>query len=63
MADHDIQNSRQLLKRLERYTGFLLCVLEQTKNYIEQAKFIASELDLTQIEIRYDLREKTEKEI
>jgi hypothetical protein len=63
MADHDIQNSRQLLKRLERDTDFLFSVLEQAKNYIDQAKFIASELSLTQTEIRYDLREKIEKEI
>lgn len=61
MAEHDIQKSRHLLKRLEKDTDFLLSVLDQAKNYIDQAKFIASELSLTQTEIRYDLRGKTEK--
>ena len=63
MAYHDIQNSLHLLKRLERDTNFLLCVLDQAQSYIDQAKIIASELNLTQTEIRYALREKKKWEI
>ena len=63
MAYHDIQKSLHLLKLLERNTDFLLCVLDQTQNYINQAKAIAAELNLLHMETRYALREKRKEEI
>ena len=63
MAYHDIQKSLHLLKLLEKNTDSILCVLDQTQNYITQAKVIASELNLLQTEIRYALREKKKEKI
>jgi hypothetical protein len=44
MADHDIQKSKQLLKRLDQNIDFLTSILNQ-------AQFMASELRINQVEI------------
>ncbi len=44
MADHDIQKSKQLLKRLSENIAFLTSLLDQ-------AQFMASELKMNQVEI------------
>ena len=62
MTDLDIQNSRHLLKRLDEEMIFLSSLLDQAKNLLEQTKFVASDMRLTQTEIRYALREKRKEE-
>jgi hypothetical protein len=62
MTNIDIQKSRHLLKRLERDMNFLLDILDQTKSYVDQARYIASDLGITQEEIRYILRKKSDTE-
>ncbi len=44
MADHDIQKSKHLLKRLNENIDFLSSLLDQ-------AQFMASELKVNQVEI------------
>lgn len=61
MTDPDIQNSRHLLKRLDEEIIFLSSLLDQAKSLLEQSKFVASDMKLTQTEIRYALREKKEE--
>ena len=63
MTDPDIQNSRHLLKRLDEEMLFLNDLLDKAKSLLEQSKFVASDMRLTQTEIRYALREKPEKEV
>ena len=60
MTDLDIQKSRHLLKRLDEEINFLVSLLDQSKNLLDQSKFVVSDLQLTQTEIRYSLREKKE---
>lgn len=62
MTDSDIQKSRHLLKRLDEEIIFLSGLLDQVKSLLEQSKFVVSDIRLTQTEIRYALRERTEKE-
>lgn len=61
MTDLDIQNSRHLLKRLDEEMIFLNDLLDQAKSLLEQSKFVASDMRLTQTEIRYALREKNKE--
>ncbi len=62
MTDLDIQNSCHLLKRLDEEMIFLNDLLDQAKSLLEQSKFVASDMRLTQTEIRYALREEKKKE-
>ncbi len=63
MTDPDIQNSRHLLKRLDEEMLFLNDLLDQAKSLLEQSKFVASDVRVTQTEIRYALREKKKEQI
>lgn len=63
MTDPDIQKSRHLLKRLDEEIIFLSSLLDQAKSLLEQSKFVASDVRLTQTEIRYALREKKKKDL
>jgi RNase adaptor protein for sRNA GlmZ degradation len=63
MADHDIQNSRHLLKRLEEEIDFLSDILDQAKSILDQSRFVISNLKVTQTEIRYSLHKVHAKEI
>lgn len=63
MTDLDIQNSRHLLKRLDEEMIFLSSLLDQAKSFLEQSKFVASDVRVTQTEIRYALREKKKEHI
>ena len=63
MTDSDIQNSHHLLKRLDEEIIFLGSLLDQANSLLEQSKFVASDMRLTQTEIRYSLREKKKEQI
>ena len=63
MTDPDIQNYRHLLKRLDEEMLFLNDLLDQAKSLLEQSKFVASDVRVTQAEIRYALREKKKEQI
>lgn len=51
MADHDIQKSQHLLKRLEEEMHFLTSLMDQANGLLDQATFIASRLKGTWAEI------------
>jgi precorrin-6x reductase len=63
MADHDIQKSKHLLKRLDEEIIFLSSLLDQAKNLLDQSKFVVSDVRLTQTEIRYTLRENSKEQL
>jgi hypothetical protein len=51
MADHDIQKSRHLLKRLEEETNFLSQLLSQMESLSFQVTFVSSGIKKTWSEI------------
>ena len=51
MADHDIQKSQNLLKRLEKEMYFLTNVMDQANGMLDLAIFISSRVQITWVEI------------
>ena len=47
MADHDIQKSRHLLKRLEEEMFFLSTIVSQIENLSSQVKYVSSGINKT----------------
>ena len=47
MADHDIQKSRHLLKRLEEEMFFLSTIVSQIENLSSQVKYVSSGIKKT----------------
>jgi hypothetical protein len=60
MANHDIQKSRHLLKRLEEEMIFLRSIIAQMESVSSQAQFVSSSIKRTWSDIDKTYRSYTE---
>ena len=63
MANHDIQKSRHLLKRLEEEMSFLSTLMAQIESLLSQTQFVSFAIKKTWSEIDHvhkDLKQHTE---